>query len=165
MAQVIGFAGYSDSGKTTVISNLISILKKRGYRVAAVKHAAHGYDVDIPGKDSWLHFQAGADKVIIVGPGSLTIHERFSQSPDLKSILDKIVEMDFILIEGFKTEPGPKVEIVRKESDDRRLPLGNDLVAVISDVYIPGLVPCFSFEQLEELLNFLLTNNIGATGN
>lgn len=163
MVQIIGFVGYSDSGKTTVVSTLIEILKRRNYKVAAIKHAAHGYDLDVPGKDSWRHCQAGADTVITVGSDSYTIHERVDSPPSLESVLKKIVGVDFILIEGFKNEPGSKVEIIRRESFEKRIPGNHGLVAVVSDIELEGEIPCFGFAQLEDLADFLIAHEIGKT--
>ncbi|MGI5911025.1 MAG: molybdopterin-guanine dinucleotide biosynthesis protein B [Syntrophomonadaceae bacterium] len=163
MAQIIRFVGYSDSGKTTVVSNLIKILKRRGYRVAAIKHAAHGYNVDIPGKDSWLHYQAGADKVVTVGPESLTTHERIDFPLSLGAVLKRISEVDFILIEGFKNEGGSMVEVVRQESLERRITYNRDLAAIVSDIEFAETVPRFTFDQMEELVDYLIINQIGET--
>lgn len=155
MIPAIGFVGFSNSGKTTVIASLTGILSRRGYKVAAVKHASHGYDVDIPGKDSWQHFQAGAQKVIVVGPGSLTSHERFDREPELSEILKNINNVDVILIEGFKNEPGPKVEIIRDPESPRVHPEGN-MVAVVSDHPIADDVPRFASHELDKLADFII---------
>lgn len=155
MIPVIGFMGYSNSGKTTVVSKLIDILTKMGYRVAAVKHAAHGYDLDVPGKDSWQHYNAGAQKVILVGPDSITSHERCLNEPKLQDVLQQINNVDCILVEGFKGEPGPKIEIVR-DPDNPRVPAGHDLAAIISDLPLGGDVPVFAVDQLETLAAFII---------
>lgn len=153
---VISLVGYSNSGKTTVMESLIRILKRKGYKVAAVKHAAHGYTMDPPGTDSWHYAEAGADKVVIVGPGSYTMHEFHQEKKLLQDILDRIKDVDIVLIEGFKGEPGPKIEIYRQDYSSNRIDLGGDLAAVVSDVALPGDIPRFSFEQLEDLADFII---------
>lgn len=156
MIPIIGFVGYSNSGKTMVVSTLVRILSERGYRVAAIKHAAHGYDIDSPGKDSRQHFDAGAQKVIVVGNTSFTIHERCQEPPSLNEITKNIDNVDFIIVEGFKSEPGPKIEIIRREYNSGRIPLGDELLAVVSDMQIEKRVPSFAFEELEFLADFLI---------
>ncbi|MEN6350027.1 MAG: molybdopterin-guanine dinucleotide biosynthesis protein B [Syntrophomonas sp.] len=156
MIPVIGFAGYSNSGKTMVVSQVIKILTNRGYHVAAIKHASHGYDVDVPGKDSWQHYQAGAEKSIVVGTDSYTIHQRCSQTPKLHDILSSISGVDLIILEGFKTEPVPKIEVIREENNAGFLDPDEQLLGVVSDFPIELNIPVFTFEELESLVDFLL---------
>jgi len=156
MAHIIGFTGYSDSGKTTVVSRLITILKQRGYRVAAIKHAAHGYDMDIPGKDSWHHFTAGADQVMVAGPDSFTIHERLPQPPRLSELIGKMAEVDYILVEGFKEEAVHKVEIIREGKDYNPFTRSEELLAIVSDIAIDKGVPCFDLKNLDTLADYVI---------
>lgn len=156
MVPIISIVGYSNTGKTAILEGLIRILKERGHRVAAVKHAAHGYNIDLPGKDSWRYYEAGADKVVVVGPTSFTIHERCLDQPRLKEIYKEIEGVDFIIVEGFKGEPGPKIEVFQKDCSPARLSLGEDLVAVVSDIPLADNVPCFSFDEVEALADFLV---------
>jgi molybdopterin-guanine dinucleotide biosynthesis protein MobB len=139
------------------MENLIRILKRKGYKVAAIKHAAHGYTMDSPGTDSWHYAEAGADKVVIVGPGSYTIHEFYEDNKSLQEVLGKIKEVDIVLVEGFKGESGLKIEIYRQGYSSGRIDLGGNLVAVVSDISLSGDIPCFSFDQLEGLADFILT--------
>lgn len=141
-----------------MVANLIKILAKQGYRVAAIKHAAHGYDMDTPGKDSWQHFNAGAQKVMVVGPDSISTHERFAVEPPLSSILEQIKvgqDLDLILVEGFKNEPGPKIQVIR-DKDAAYPDWDVDLVATVSDEPFKEYVPHYSLEQLEQLADFLV---------
>jgi len=156
MAHIIGFTGYSDAGKTTVVSRMISILKQRGYRVAAIKHAAHGYDLDISGKDSWHHFSAGADQVMVAGPDSFTIHERLPQPPRLSELIERIAEVDYILVEGFKEEAVHKVEIIREGTDSNPFTRPDELLAIVSDIDMDKGVPCFRLEKLEQLADYVI---------
>jgi len=152
----VSLAGYSNSGKTTVMASLIQNIKQRGYRVAAVKHAHHGYTTDSPGTDSWQYAQAGADQVVVAGPESLTIHEFFQDEKSLQDVLNKIDNVDIILVEGFKNQPGRKIEIYRQGySADR---VSGDIMAIVSDVPLTGDLPVFSFDELEELADFIIMN-------
>jgi len=153
MIPVVGFVGYSNSGKTTIVSRLVSILKNRGYRVAAIKHASHGYDMDMPGKDSWQHFEAGADQVLVIGPESYSHHHR--GPANLLDILNRISDVDIILVEGFKSEPVPKIEIISKDDPTRRIHLGEYLQAVVSSEDPHGSVPWFDSDDLNPLADFL----------
>lgn len=156
MIPVIGFVGYSNSGKTLVVANMIKILSSRGYRVAALKHASHGYEIDIPGKDSWQHYEAGAEKVVVIGPSAFTIHQRCSTPPVLNDVLGMINDVDLILLEGFKTEPVPKVVIIREEVQTEQIEINSETLAVVSDIDFELEIPLFSFEQLDLLVDYLL---------
>jgi len=153
---IVSLAGYSNSGKTTVMASLIRILKRRGYKVAALKHAAHGYTMDPPGTDSWHYAEAGADKVAVVGPGSFTVHEFYQDEKSLREFVDRIKDVDIILVEGFKNEPVPKIEIYRQEYSTNRISDMENILAIISDIPMPEDLPRFSFEQLEDLADFII---------
>ncbi len=156
MTRVIGFTGYSNSGKTTVISNLIRIFKNRGLKVAAVKHASHGYEIDQPGKDSWQHYNAGADQVVVMGPDSITTHRRLTARPALPEILESINDIDLVLVEGFKQEVNPRILVYRPgDQDDSDYPPG-EYEAVVSDHEIPLDIPRFNFDELEQVADFIL---------
>ncbi|MEW5953832.1 MAG: molybdopterin-guanine dinucleotide biosynthesis protein B [Bacillota bacterium] len=160
MIPLIFIAGYSNSGKTTVAGKLIRCLKARGYRVAAIKHAPHGYKSDPEGKDSWRYYEAGADSVAVVGQNSYTLHRRCPRKPGLGDILKEINNVDIIVVEGFKSEPGPKIEVCREGNNQPRLPANSNIVAVVSDKPVEKERPYFAFEQTEELADFIITNYI-----
>lgn len=156
MTKIMGFVGYSNSGKTLVVSNLIKILSQRGVKAAAVKHASHGYQIDTPGKDSYQHFQAGATKVVLIGTDSITIHQRLISIPPLQEILQDIDDVDIVLVEGFKQEVSPKILVYRAEGQkDPGFPPG-EYEALISDSELPLQVPRFSFDELEKVADFIL---------
>lgn len=156
MAHVIGITGYANSGKTTLIARLISIFSSRGLKTASVKHAAHGYDLDQPGRDSWLHYNAGADQVIVVGPDSMTRRQRLERTPALQEIIDSISPVDLILVEGFKNEVNPRILIYQPQSQqDRDYPPGQYLAA-ITDEKVNLDIPVFGLEQIEELADFIV---------
>jgi len=113
--RVIGLAGWSGSGKTTLLASLIPLLTASGLRISTIKHAHHAFDVDTPGKDSWTHRQAGASEVLVVsGTRWALMHElRGALEPSLAELLGKLSPCDLVIVEGFKREPIPKVEIWR----------------------------------------------------
>jgi molybdopterin-guanine dinucleotide biosynthesis protein B len=112
---VFGFAGYSGSGKTTLIEQLIPRLIGRGLRVSLIKHAHHDFDIDKPGKDSYRHRQAGAAEVLITcNSRYVLLHElRGAPEPTLAEHLAHLSACDLVLVEGFKNDPIPKIEIHR----------------------------------------------------
>jgi len=154
MIPTVSVVGYADAGKTTVVVGLVKAFKRRGYRVAAVKHAPHGYEPDVEGKDSFRYLGAGADKVVVAGSDSLTVHERTENDLSLAGVRARITGVDFIVAEGFKREPGPKVGVFRRGYE--ACPT-EGLLAAVGDCPEEAGVPCFSFEQVEELADFILT--------
>ncbi len=155
MVIVVAVVGHANTGKTTLVAKLISSLTAKGYRVAAVKHAAHGYEIDQKGKDSRQFFEAGAHLVLVVGPASLTVHARHDREPNLAELAGMAEGVDLMLAEGFKTQPGPKIEVLRQGFSEGRLFLGEDLIAVVSEAPVGGDIPCFRPDQVEELADFV----------
>src|ERR1700690_4166966 len=116
--RIIGLAGWSGSGKTTLIKKLIPCLLARGLKISTLKHAHHGFDLDQPGKDSFFHRTAGATEVIISSGKRWAILHELRKEPewDLAALLSKVSPVDLVLVEGFKRDAFPKLEIYRKEN-------------------------------------------------
>src|SRR5579859_6507831 len=102
--RIIGLAGWSGSGKTTLVAGVIPVLVRRGLKVATVKHAHHDFDTDQPGKDSWLHRQAGASEVAIVSSRRWAVVHELGGAPEpaLEDMLQKLCPVDLVIVEGFK---------------------------------------------------------------
>jgi molybdopterin-guanine dinucleotide biosynthesis protein B len=113
--KVIGLAGWSGAGKTTLLTRLIPHFKAQGLRVSVIKHAHHQFDVDVPGKDSWRHREAGAAEVLVASSNRWALmHElRGSAEPRLPELLGKLSAVDLVVVEGFKREPHRKIEVHR----------------------------------------------------
>lgn len=114
--KVVGFAGYSGSGKTMLVERLIPELKLRGLRVSVAKHAHHKFDIDHPGKDSWRHREAGAFEVVIASDRRLALMREFEQPAELKvhQLIAELNEgVDWVLVEGFKDSDLHKIEVWR----------------------------------------------------
>jgi molybdopterin-guanine dinucleotide biosynthesis protein B len=113
--KVIGLAGWSGAGKTTLLARLIPHFQAAGLRVSVIKHAHHSFDVDVPGKDSWVHRQAGAFEVLVSsGKRWALMHElRGAAEPRLPELLVKLSPVDLVVVEGFKSEPHRKIEVHR----------------------------------------------------
>lgn len=134
--RVLGIAGWSGSGKTTLLAKLIPALIRRGLTVSTVKHAHHDFDVDQPGKDSWRHREAGATEVLVSSDRRWALmHEhRGAAEPPLAVLLAKLQPVDLVLVEGFKREAYPKLEVWRAGTGKPPLhPEDPSIIAVASD--------------------------------
>src|ERR1700761_1649064 len=111
--KVIGLAGWSGAGKTTLLSRVIPYLLKQGLRVSVIKHAHHEFDVDVPGKDSWVHRQSGATEVLVSSARRWALmHElRGAGEPRLPELLVKLAPVDLVILAGFKRDPLRKIEV------------------------------------------------------
>src|SRR5919198_3421837 len=130
---ILCFVGRSNSGKTTLIERLIPELVLAGYRVATIKHAGHGFELDTEGKDSWRHKRAGASAVIVLSKGSLAMFSDVSDEISVEQIRDRFVDpyIDLIIAEGWKSEGYPKIVVVRDKLGE--VPVSPDgLLAVVS---------------------------------
>jgi len=140
-ARVLGIVGWSGSGKTTLITKLIPVLAMRGIRVATLKHAHHAFDVDHPGKDSFEHRKAGACEVIISSSQRWVQMHELGNEPEatLADLLAKVAPCELILVEGFKTERHPKLEVYRHKVGKSPLHPGDGrIVAIASDETSPS---------------------------
>src|SRR6202140_5002434 len=113
--KVIGLAGWSGAGKTTLLSRVIPLLLGNGLQVSVIKHAHHNFDVDVPGKDSWVHRQSGATEVLVSSARRWALmHElREASEPRLPDLLKKLSRVDLVVVEGFKSESHRKIEVHR----------------------------------------------------
>lgn len=138
--RVIGLAGWSGAGKTTLLTKLIPELTRRGVSVSTLKHAHHVFDVDKPGKDSFLHREAGASEVLVSsGRRWALMHElRDEAEPDLPDLLVKLSPVDLVIVEGYKRSAIPKIEVYRDANGKPPLHPGEPaIVAVASDAPFP----------------------------
>lgn len=157
--KVFGIAGYSGSGKTTLLERLIPELTARGLSVSVVKHAHHGFDIDRPGKDSYRHREAGAGEVLIsCGQRWALMHElRDRPEPGLDELLSRLSPCDLVLVEGFKNEPTPKLEVFRPANGKPPLyPERPDIVAVASDAAIDPGRPLLALADTAAIAAFIV---------
>lgn len=145
--KLVGFAAYSGAGKTTLVEQVVALMKSRGLRVSVLKHAHHEFDVDQPGKDSWRHRKAGACEVLVASNRRMALMREFEQ-PGAWSLQDLLAQLDpsvdWVLVEGFKASPIPKIEVWRVPGPDEpprpvRYPSDPFVRAVATDD--PGLLP------------------------
>lgn len=157
--KIFGFAGYSGSGKTTLIEQLIPLFIARGVTVSLIKHAHHTFDVDQPGKDSYRHRKAGCVEVLITSSRRWAlIHElRGAPEPDLSEQIKHLGPCDLLLVEGYKRERIPKLEVFRAEIGEPLIhPHDDDVVAIASDVHLKTTLPQFDLNAPEPIAEFVL---------
>lgn len=157
--KVFGLAGWSGSGKTTLLVSMIPLFTARGLRVATIKHAHHGFDLDQPGKDSYRHREAGADQVLMLSGTRWALLNELNGRPEpsLEEQLALLAPCDIVLIEGFKAAPVPKVEVHRPAVGKPPLwPDDTYIVAVASDERLECAKPCLSINDPAEIVAFLL---------
>jgi molybdopterin-guanine dinucleotide biosynthesis protein B len=138
--RIIGLAGWSGSGKTTLLANIIPRLVARGYTVSTVKHAHHNFDVDTPGKDSYIHRMSGATEVVVGSSRRWALmHElRDEPEPSIYDLLRKMSPVDLVLVEGFKAAQHTRIEVFRHEVGKPPLHPDNPQIAgVVSDTPFP----------------------------
>jgi len=137
--KIFGITGWKNSGKTHLMERLVAEFKSRSLSVSTIKNAHHGFDVDQPGKDSFRHRQAGAQEVLIASEKRwVLMHENTDElQPSLTDLVKKLSKVDLVLVEGFKQERHPKIEVVRQVKD-QRLIAENDqtIIALATDTNI-----------------------------
>ena len=157
--RVIGLAGWSGSGKTTLITKVVPVLIRRGFKIATIKHAHHAFDIDRPGKDSWLHREAGASEVIVSsGRRWALVHElRSEPEPPLAELLAKLSPADFVIVEGFKHYAYPKLEIYRSTVGKPLIyPEDDCIVAIAADGPLPhAQLPVLMLDDIEGIADVL----------
>jgi len=149
--KVIGLAGWSGAGKTTLLTRLIPHLRESGLRVSVIKHAHHTFDVDVPGKDSWRHRQAGAEEVLVSSANRWALmHElRGAREPHLPELLAKLARVDLVIVEGYKSEPHRKIEVHRADNGKPPLfPTDAGIVGVVSDVAVETDLPTVHLDDI-----------------
>jgi molybdopterin-guanine dinucleotide biosynthesis protein B len=162
--RIIGLAGWSGSGKTTLITKLIPRFRARGVAVSTLKHAHHGFDLDQPGKDSFFHRAAGATEVIISSAKRFAIlHELREEAEwDLPDLVAKMSPVDLVLVEGYKRDAFPKLEIHRAANGKPLIhPEDTHIVAIASDVALPAAkVPVIDLNDIEAIADMLLKHAV-----
>ncbi len=158
------FVGRSNTGKTTVIERLIPILVGKGLKVAVIKHHPHDFEIDIPGKDTYRYKQAGATMSILASPGKVAVVEDTEAELTLEEIITRYIhDVNLLIVEGFKREEIPKIEVFqRKEGAD--MPVcaeDKNLIAVITDESIDTPLPVFARDDVGGVAEFILSRFIG----
>lgn len=151
---ILSVAAYSGTGKTTLLEQLIPVLKRRGLRLCVMKHDAHEFEADREGKDSWRMTQAGADVTIVTNGSHAAVFENRPISD--AELLSRVQDVDLILTEGYKHGPWKKIALYRRAlGKPFPCPL-EECVAVVTDVPLDTAVPCFGFEEVETLAELIV---------
>lgn len=157
--KIFGFAGWSGSGKTTLIEKLIPRFVKSGLRVSLIKHAHHQFDVDQPGKDSYRHRHAGATEVLVTSSRRwVLMHElRGEREPSFEEQLKHLSPCDLVIVEGFKFQPIPKLEVYRASVDSPPLhPNDPNIIAVATDALVETKLPVLDLNDDAAIAAFIL---------
>jgi molybdopterin-guanine dinucleotide biosynthesis protein B len=156
--KVIGFIGYSNSGKTTLIEKLIPLLTARGLSVSAIKNAHHGFDMDRPGKDSFRYREAGAGQVLIATARRWAMLTETPRGPaTLDELLALLAPCDLVIIEGFKSEGHvPRIEVRRSgQSESPIFPHDSNVIAVVADYAIDTALPVLDLNAPAKIADFI----------
>ena len=157
MSKIIGITGWKDVGKTYYASLIIKLLVKKGYQVGSIKHAHHDFDIDKPGTDSFKHREAGSNQVIVSSSkrwAKITENNNENEK-NLDELILELHNVDIIVVEGFKEDNHPKIEILSKDLKNRNKET-NNVIAVVSDDLKDTITPVFKENDIENLVEFII---------
>lgn len=158
--KVYGIIGWKNAGKTSLMERLVANLSARGISVSTIKHVHHDVDLDQPGKDTYRHRQAGAQEVVLASSKRFAIlsEHRHNPEPELSDILARLAPVDIVLVEGYKRDPHPKVEVFRSETGHALIQPDDPLVrAVATDAALQALpVPVLDLNDTRQIADFIL---------
>ena len=157
MSKIIGITGWKDVGKTYYASLIIKSLVKKGYQVGSIKHAHHDFDIDKPGTDSFKHREAGSNQVIISSAkrwAKITENNNENEK-SLDELIQELQNVDVIVVEGFKKNNHPKIEILSKDLKNRNKETKN-VIAIVSDDFKDTITPVYKENDIENLVEFII---------
>jgi molybdopterin-guanine dinucleotide biosynthesis protein B len=158
--RVIGVAGFKNAGKTTLVEKLVSELSRRGFRISTVKHAHHSFDIDHEGRDSFRHRKAGATEVAVVSAQRWAIIHELHEDPEpsLDAILAKMAATDLVIVEGYKRDGHPKIEVRNLALDHPKLAEDDQtVIAIAANGVVNGEpVPVFDRDDVRNLCDFIV---------
>jgi molybdopterin-guanine dinucleotide biosynthesis protein MobB len=152
---LLSFVARSGTGKTTYLEQLIGILKQEGLKIAVLKHDAHQFEIDRPGKDSYRFTQAGADHVILTSRNKTACVIRHEDTVPLHDLISYIGDVDLIITEGYKHENQPKIELLRKGYHETPVSDPKQLIAIVADFDYQTTLPLFDLNRPSEIVPFL----------
>jgi molybdopterin-guanine dinucleotide biosynthesis adapter protein len=156
--RVFGIIGWKNAGKTSLMERLVAEITGRGFSVSTVKHVHHAVDLDQPGKDTFRHRQAGAREVVLASADRFALMvEHRGPEPDLQAVLARLAPVDLVLVEGYKRDSHPKVEVWRAETGQPLIQPGDPLVrAVATDAALALPVPVLDLNDTGKVADFIL---------
>ena len=158
---VISISGKSGSGKTTLLKKIIPILIKKGYKVGAIKHTHHDFEIDKRGKDSWAYRKAGAESVVITSKGRIAFVRELNNEVPAKEIIYQLFDdVDIILMEGYKKEDFPRIEVIGKNSKEeinRTFLNSSFLLMIVSEdlLELDTFVPVYNPNKTNKIADFI----------
>ena len=157
MTNVIGVFGWKNVGKTYFATLIIKLLVSKGYKVGSIKHAHHNFDIDQPGTDSFKHRKAGSSQVIISSSRrwAKIIENNNKKEKNLDELIAEFQDIDIVVVEGFKKEKHPKIEILGKNLQKINREIKN-VIAIISDELSDSRIPVFKKNDIESLVEFII---------
>jgi molybdopterin-guanine dinucleotide biosynthesis adapter protein len=163
---VVSIVGTSNTGKTTLIEGIIPKLVAMGLKVATIKHHFGGFDIDIPGKDSYRHKQAGAATTIITAPGKIALVADLRGDLSLAEVMSRYVrDVDILIAEGYKGEPVAKIEVYRKKTTEGPVCLNDpNLLALVTDEEITASVPVFKADDVAGVTALIVSRLLDRKG-
>ncbi|HJV66900.1 MAG TPA: molybdopterin-guanine dinucleotide biosynthesis protein B [Geomonas sp.] len=169
LTKAVSFVAKSGTGKTTLLEKVIAELKSRGYRIGVVKHDAHRFDIDHPGKDSYRLTAAGADTMLISSPEKLAMVKKHQESPPIEELIATyFADVDIVLTEGFKKSGMPKIELHRRERSETLLCRGENhdptLIAIASDEPLEVDVPVLDLNDPGQVAGFIVSYFLAPQG-
>ena len=159
MSTVVSVVGTSGSGKTVLMEQLIKEFKRRGYKVAALKHSPGGMEIDRPGKDSWRFAEAGSDAVLVISTDRLAFIKKLDHELSIEEILPVVGdEFDLVLVEGFRKSKIPKIEVHKKGLGDDLLCSPEEISAIVTDELLNTDVPQLTWGDTVAIADFIEKN-------
>ena len=155
MIPIVSIVGKSNVGKTTLLEKLIPEIKRRGYRVATIKHDVHQFEIDHPGKDSYRHFHAGSDWTVIASPTKIASVRSLDHELSLDEIVATLSGVDLILTEGYKREARQRIEVSRREYSTELISHPSELLAVAADYPLDIGVPVYGLDDAPGLVDLI----------
>ncbi len=156
--KIIGVVGWKNSGKTYFVSNIIKKLKLKNYRVASIKHAHHEFDIDHKNTDSYIHREAGSSQVIVSSSKRWVKITELNNSKEqtLSDLINQLSDTDIVVVEGFKNEDHPKIEIITNGNNKYLFNQISNIKAIISEVQIDTNLKQFKKNEIDNIVNFIL---------
>ena len=157
--KIFGVIGWKNAGKTTLMERLVATIASRGFTVSTVKHVHHEVDLDQPGRDTYRHREAGAKEVILASASRFALmHENRGEEASLPDVLSRLAPVDLVLIEGYKRDPHPKIEVWREAAGQPPICTQDPTIrALASDFALSGLpIPLFHMDDAETIASFIL---------
>ena len=158
---ICGIVGWKNSGKTYFAQKLINYFNSKNFKVASIKHAHHEFDIDKPNTDSYLHRKAGSQEILVSSSKRWVkiVELRGAEERKLSDLLNELDSPDIVIIEGFKNESHPKLEIIKEDTKDYLFTKLNTITGIVSDKKIDTLIPQFKKENIDSVVKHILNNH------